>query len=136
MKNSKLFDIKLILIAVLSAFTSAFIVNNLLIPCGLYSSGFSGVCRIVTDLFRDFAHIEINYAILYFVLNLIACIFTFKFIGKKFTIYSVIQFTLTSILCFFLKPVIDVEDLLLFVIFGGIINGIGCGLCIIHYPCG
>ena len=66
----------------------------------------------------------------YFVLNLIACIFTFKFIGKKFTIYSVIQFTLTSILCFFLKPVIDVEDLLLFVIFGGIINGIGCGLCL------
>ena len=78
MKNSKLFDIKLILIAVLSAFISAFIVNNLLIPCGLYSSGFSGICRIVTDVSRDYLNIDLSYPFLYFLLNIIACIFTYK----------------------------------------------------------
>ena len=84
----------------------------------------------MTDLFRDLANIELNYAILYFLLNFIVCIFTFKYIGKKFTLYSVVQFTLTSLFCYFLKPILIVDDLLLFVIFGGIINGIGCGLCL------
>ena len=126
----KIFDLKLLVISIFSAFISSFIVTNLLIPCGLYSSGFSGICRIATDLFRDFANIELNYAILYFILNLIVCIFTFKYIGKKFALYSAIQFTLTSLFCYFLNPIIEVDDLLLFVIFGGIINGIGCGLCL------
>ena len=63
-------------------------------------------------------------------MNAVACIFTFKYIGKKFTIYSVLQFSLTSLFCLFLKPVVEVEDLLLFVIFGGIINGLASGLCL------
>ena len=126
----KLFDIKLLFISIISAFISAFIVVNLLIPCGLYSSGFSGLSRIITDISRDFLNININYAYLYFGLNIIACIFCFKYIGKKFTIYSVIQFSFTSIFCLFLKPVIVIDDLLLFVIFGAIINGISSGLCL------
>ena len=101
-----------------------------MIPCGLYSSGLSGVCRIVTDLLRDLANFELNYGVLYFILNFIVCIFTFKYIGRKFTFYSAIQFTLTSVFCYFLKPIFVVDDILLFVIFGGIINGIGCGLCL------
>lgn len=126
----KLFDIKLLVISIFSGFVTAAVVVNLLIPCGLYSAGFSGVCRITTDLFRDYLNINVEYAILYFLLNLIACIFTFKYIGKKFTIYSVIQFTACSIFCYFLKPIIFVDDILLYVLFGGLINGISSGLCL------
>lgn len=129
-ETKKLFDIKLLIISIFSSFVSSFIVTNLLIPCGLYSAGFSGICRIVTDVFNDYIHIDLNYAILYFVLNFIACLFTFKYIGKKFTIYSVIQFSLTSVFCYFLKPIFTVDNLLLFVIFGGILNGISSGLCL------
>lgn len=126
----KLFDIKLLFISLFSAFISSFVIVNLIIPCGLYSAGFSGICRITTDLFRDYLNIHVEYAILYFILNLIACIFTFKYIGKKFTIYSVIQFTASSLFCYFLKPIVVIDDILLFIIFGGIINGISSGLCL------
>ena len=127
-KTNNYFDIKLIVISLLCSFVASFLVVNILIPCGLYPAGFSGICRLTTDLVKDYANFELNYAIMYFSLNLIACLFTFKYIGKKFSIYSALQFTLTSIFCYFLKPLFVVEDVLLFVIFGGIINGIISGL--------
>lgn len=130
----KYFDIKLLFLAIFSSLISSFIIVNIVQIAKLYPSGFSGISRIITDICFDYFNFRVNYSIIYFVLNFIACILCFKYIGKKFTIYSAIQFTFCSIFVQILKPIISFnqlnDNLLLFVIFGALINGISAGLCL------
>ena len=120
----KYFDIKLLIVAIFSSAVTSLIVVNLIVPCKLYPAGYSGISRIISDISLDYFNFEINYSIIYFVLNLLSCALCFKYIGKKFTIYSFIQFSLTSLFTFIFKPLnipFDFEnDLLLIIIFGGI----------------
>lgn len=129
MKN-KFFDFKLLLIAIISAIIHAFAIINFSIPANLYPAGFSGISRITTDVLKDFTSIIIPYSIFYFSLNVIITVFFFKKIGKKFALYSIIQFTLVALLTYFVKPIISIDDRLLMSIFGGIINGFGVGLAL------
>lgn len=129
MKN-RCFDFKLLSIAVISAIIHAFAIINFSIPANLYPAGFSGISIISTDVLKDFANVLIPYSVVYFSLNIITTIFFFKKIGKKFALYSIIQFTLVAILAYFIKPMISIDDRLLMSIFGGIINGLGVGLAL------
>ena len=129
MKN-RCFDFKLLCIAIISAIIHAFAIINFSIPANLYPAGFSGISRISTDVLKDFANIIIPYSVVYLSLNIISTIFFFKKIGKKFALYSIIQFTLVAVLTYFIKPVISLDDRLLMAIFGGIINGFGVGLAL------
>lgn len=130
----KYFDIKLLLIAIFSSLLSSFLIINLVTPAKLYPSGFSGISRFLTDFLFETFGFESNYSLIYFSLNIIACIFCYKYIGKKFTIYSFIQFSLTSLFIEVLPQVSlfssMYDNLLLYVIFGGILNGISSGLCL------
>lgn len=127
MKNN-LFDIKYILIAILSAAVNSFAVVNFTIPASLYPSGFSGLARLISDLSFDFLKLNLSYSVLYFSFNIIVTAFVFKKIGKKFLIYSFLQVTLVSIFTSVFPTVFKVNDILLLSVFGGIINGLGVGL--------
>ena len=130
----KYFDIKLLVIAIFSSIITSLVIINVVTPCKLYPAGYSGISRIASDLSSDHLPFTINYSFTYFLLNIVTCVICFKYIGKKFAIYSAIQFTFVSILTFFMKPIglpLDFEnDLLLIVIFGGIISGTSNGLCL------
>lgn len=123
-------DLKLTFIALISAIIHAFAITNFSIPANLYPSGFSGITKLTTDLLLDFANIYVPYAVLYFALNIIATVFVFNKIGKRFAIFSIIQFTLFSIFTTIFRPMHIVDDRLLQCIFGGILNGIGIGLAL------
>lgn len=124
------FDIKLLLLAIASAVVYSFTIVNFSIPANLYPAGFSGISRILSDLLSDFGHINISYSIFYFVFNIIITIFVFNKLGKKFLIYSSIQFILVSIFTSFFPQIIVVKEELLMAIFGGIINGAGMGIAL------
>lgn len=126
----KLFDIKLLLISIASALVYSFAIVNFSIPANLYPAGFSGISRILSDLLGDFANIHISYSIFYFLFNIIVTLFVFKKIGKKFILYSSIQFILVSFFTSFLPQMIVVKETLLMAVFGGIINGTGMGLAL------
>lgn len=128
----KLFDLKLLLIAVLSAIIHSIAITSFSIPASLYPGGFSGISRLSSDLFRDFLKIDIKYAYIYFTLSILATLFVFKRLGKKFAIYSVLQFTLVSIFTTFMKPFIVLNEEFLYCIFGGLLNGLGVGLALAY----
>ena len=130
MKIYKYFDIKLFFTAIISALIHSFAICNFSIPAKLYPTGFSGICRLVSDLSFEFLNISISYSILYFSLNIVATIFVFNKLGKKFAIYSVFQFIFVSIFTSIFKPVVILDETLLMAVFGGIINGCGIGLAL------
>lgn len=126
----KYFDLKLLIMSVVSALIYSFGIANFSIPAKLYPSGFSGISRITSDLLHDFCHIEVSYSLLYLVLNFLVVIFVFKKLGKKFTIYSTIQFLLVAFFTSFFKQVIFINEVILMAIFGGLINGLGVGIAL------
>lgn len=128
--NKNLIDFKLLSIAVISAVISAFAITNFTIPANLYPSGVSGISRLTSDVLNDFKGIYIPYASIYFSINIIATIFVFKKIGKKFALYSIIQFTLVSLLTIVFKQYIFIDDIILQAIFGGILSGFAAGLAL------
>ena len=126
----KYFDIKLVCMSVLSAAVYSFAIANFSIPANLYPAGFSGMSRIISDLLKDFNNINISYSRFYLIFNIIVTLIVFKKIGKKFVIYSSLQFILVSFFTSIFKQVIIVNETLLMAIFGGIINGTGMGLAL------
>ena len=126
----KYFDIKLVCMSILSAAVYSFAIANFSIPANLYPAGFSGMSRIISDLLKDFYNINISYSRFYLIFNIIVTLIVFKKIGKKFVIYSSLQFILVSFFTSIFKQVIIVNETLLMAIFGGIINGTGMGLAL------
>ena len=126
----KYFDIKLVCMSILSAAVYSFAIANFSIPANLYPAGFSGMSRIISDLLKDFYNINISYSRFYLIFNIIVTLIVFKKIGKKFVIYSSLQFILVSFFTSIFKQVIIVNEILLMAIFGGIINGTGMGLAL------
>ena len=129
-KIKELFDYRLLLASIASAVVYSFAIVNFSIPASLYPAGFSGISRIISDLAGDFLNIEISYSKLYLVMNAIVLVFVFKKLGKKFLLYSTIQFVLVSFFTSFFQRLIFVDEKLLLAVFGGILNGTGVGIAL------
>jgi uncharacterized membrane-anchored protein YitT (DUF2179 family) len=93
--------------------------------------GFTGITILVQRLFSTFFDIIIPFSIIYLPLNLIPAAICFKFIGKRFAIYSVISIFLTSIIVDFVPYISITAEPLLSSIFGGIVNGFAVSLCLL-----
>lgn len=127
-------DYKLLLrmsiFVILSSIIQSFAWGNFSVPGNLYPSGISGFTELVSDILLDFFNINIPFQIFYFSINAILAIFVYKYVGKYFTVFSLIQTLLVSLFSSLLKQNIYLEDLLLISIFGGIINGFAVGLAL------
>ena len=97
---------------------------------GFYPGGFAGVSRIAVDIADEFFNFDLPFYFLYAILNIIPTIFVYKYIGKRFTIFSVLQYGLVSVFTSFLKPMIILDDPLLIAIFGGLTAGTAIGIAL------
>lgn len=126
----KYFDIKLLLCAIVSALIYSIAITSFSIQAAIYPAGLSGISRIISDICLKYFNFHLSYSIIYFPINVFLAIFVYKTLGKKFTIYSVIQFTLVSIFTSFFKPLVTLDNTFLYAIFGGVINGFAVGLAL------
>lgn len=96
----------------------------------LIPGGFTGITLLLQRLLVTFFNVEIPFSIINIPLNLIPAAICFKYIGKRFTVYSLISIVLTGVLVDIL-PYYDITyDPLLTGIFGGLINGFAVGVCL------
>jgi uncharacterized membrane-anchored protein YitT (DUF2179 family) len=69
-----------------------------------------------------------------FLLNVVPAFISFRFIGRRFSIFSCFAIVLTGLLTDFMPVMfiehIQVQDTLLSAVFGGIINAAGISLCL------
>lgn len=97
---------------------------------GLYPGGASGLTILIQSVFKNFWGISIPYSLVNLLLNVVPIYIGFKFIGKKFTLYSCLSIIVTSVLTDIIPDVAVTYDILLISIFGGIISGFAISLCL------
>ena len=96
----------------------------------LIPGGATGLTILIQRAMESFFNLHIPYAILNFTLNAIPIYIGFRYIGKKFTLYSCLMIFLTGILTDLIPSYVVTYDILLISIFGGILNGLAISLCL------
>lgn len=98
---------------------------------GLYPGGVTGLTILIQAIFKNFLNITVPYTIVNLLLNMIPIYIGFRYIGKKFTLYSCLMIVLTGILTDLIPGYVITYDILLISIFGGIISGFVISLCLL-----
>lgn len=123
-KKNKDFILDVILIFI-GCFIASLGVNLFLVHAKLLSGGATGIALILEYL----TGINSGYSV--FFLNLPLFLLSYKKLSKRFTIYSAIGMTSLSISLIITKSVstmIQVNDILLYCIYGGTLCGLGYGI--------
>ena len=123
-------DVKRTLMVVAASVFSAWNINTFVHAAGLLPGGFTGLSLLLQECFAAFLHLAVPYSAINVILNCIPAAISFKFIGKKFTLYSCVAIVLTSILTDILPGYPITSDILLICVFGGLINGFAVSLCL------
>lgn len=123
-------DGKRIVIICLASVIMAVNIKTFVSTGGLYPGGATGLTILIQSIFERFFEIKVSYTLVNLLLNVVPIYIGFKFIGKKFTLYSCLMIVLTGILTDVIPDVAVTYDILLISIFGGIINGFVVSLCL------
>ncbi|MGO1368955.1 MAG: YitT family protein [Senegalia sp. (in: firmicutes)] len=110
---------------VVGGFLCAIAINGFFIPNSLLSGGASGIALMIHYL------TDLPTGLLVFLLNIPIFIIGFKTVDRDFLLYSFISMFSMSLLLNLTQDIganIQINDLLLETIFGGILNGIGMGI--------
>lgn len=121
-------DTKRIIVICIAAVIMALNIKTFVHTGGLYPGGATGLTILIQSIFERYFHIELPYTLINLLLNAFPVYIGFKFIGKKFTLYSCLMIVLTSALTDILHAYPITYDTLLISIFGGIINGAAISL--------
>lgn len=121
---------KRIVLVLLGATLMALNINTFVHSGNLFPGGFTGLSLLLQEVFLKFANINVPYSVLSYALNIAPVIIGFLFIGKKFTLYSVLMIIVSSLLTDILPGLNLTNDILLCSIFGGILNGVAISLCL------
>lgn len=97
---------------------------------GLYPGGVTGLAILIQGIFLKFFHMHISYTVVNVILNAVPVYIGFRYIGKKFTGYSLVMIFVSSILVDVLPEIALTYDTLLISIFGGMINGVAISMCL------
>lgn len=123
-------DGKRLIVICLASVMMALNIKTFVNTDGLYPGGVTGLTILIQSVFADFLQISVPFTLINLLLNLGPVYIGFRFIGKKFTIYSCIMIVLTSVLTDVIPKIAVTYDILLISIFGGIINGFVISLCL------
>lgn len=104
--------------------------NSFAYVAALFPGGFSGISLLIQRSAEKFFGTHIPYTPLYFALNAVPVFISFKYIGKKFTLYSLLMIACSSVLTDCIPKINITNDLLLCSVFGGIINGLAITCCL------
>ena len=96
----------------------------------LYPGGVTGMTLLIQHCCEKFLQFTPPYSLVNLLLNLGPVYVGYRYIGKKFTMYSCLVIILNSILVDILPAHIITYDILLICIFGGIINGFVISMCL------
>jgi len=108
-------------------------INTFVRSANLFPGGFSGVALLLQNIFIKFFNIKLPYSLVVYSFNVIPVFIGFKYIGKKFTIYSVIMIVVSG----FLTDIFAnfewlhlTSDVLLCSVFGGLLNAVSIAWCL------
>ena len=94
----------------------------------MFPGGFTGLTILIQRIAQEYFQVALPYTLINLLLNAVPAAISFKFIGKRFTLYSCLMIVVTSVMTDILPSMAVTSDPLLISVFGGIING--CAICL------
>ena len=112
-------DCKRILILCVASFLMAVNIKTFVRTADLFPGGASGLTILFQRIGETHFNVMIPYTVVNLLLNAIPVYIGFRFIGKKFTLYSCLMIVLTSVLTDMIPAYVITYDILLLSVFGG-----------------
>jgi len=132
MANKFLYETRRVILVLLGAVLLAVNINSFVHAGRLLPGGFMGLTLLIQEICSRFGGFEAPFSLFYFILNLVPAVFCFKFIGKKFTIYSVLFIIVSGLLADFMPSMfysfLQTQNSLLSAVFGGLLNAVAISL--------
>jgi len=101
---------------------------------GILPGGFTGLSLLLQEICMRYGNFRLPFSVPFYILNAVPAMVCFKFIGKKFTLYSVLAVAVTGLLADWMPSMfiefIQLHDTLLSAVFGGVINAFAISLCL------
>jgi len=133
-KNSMRLTARRLTLIVLGAALMAFNINTFVKAGELIPGGFNGVTVLIQKICSHYFGFNIPFSLVLYILNAVPAIVCFRFVGKKFTLYSILMVFLCGLMTDFMPNMfiefIQLHDTLLSSVFGGIINAIAIIMCL------
>ena len=97
---------------------------------GLIPGGFTGLTRLIQEISDLVWGIEPPFTLINLTLNAIPIVVSFKFIGKKFTLYSCLMIVVSGLITDIIPSYAVTTDMLLVSVFGGLFNALAMIICL------
>ncbi|MGF2146329.1 YitT family protein [Vagococcus fluvialis] len=105
-------------------------VNFFLAPTKLYASGVAGAAQLIAFAFGGKGGFFTSTAFWNFSINLPLILLSWKSLGKEFTLFTLLTVSSSTLFLGILPEIQVTNNLILSAIFGGVLTGIGTGLCL------
>jgi len=122
--------LKRIILVLSGAVLMAVNLNTFVHTANLFPGGFTGLSLLIQRTVFKYTKVEIPYSVLYLLLNAFPVYISFKFIGKKFTLYSLLMIVVSALLADVIPGLVVTNDVFLCSIFGGLLNGLAIMFCL------
>lgn len=119
-----------LVVVLMAAFLMATNIQTFVNTGGLYPGGATGLTIIIQRIFSHYIGINVPYSPINICLNAIPIYIGFRFIGKRFTIFSMIMVLANGFFVDLIPTHVLTHDPLLIAVFGGIINATAITMCL------
>lgn len=116
--------------SIVYGFLSAVAVNFFFQPGHVYSSGATGLAQILTALSSRFLGFTIPVSATFYAINIPLMILAWYQIGHKFTIFTFITVSMSSLFIQIVPEVTLTNDPIINALFGGVVMGTGIGFAL------
>lgn len=123
-------DLQRVMLVLLGALVMALNIKIFVRAGDMFPGGFTGLTLLIQRTAARYFQIALPYTLINLLLNAFPAAISFKYIGKRFTLYSGLMIVATSVLTDLLPSLEVTSDPLLLSVFGGIINGCAISLCL------
>ena len=106
---------------------SSIAVNFFFQPGHVYSSGATGLAQVISAIGKQVFGLTIPVALAFYAINIPLIMLAWNKIGRKFTIFTFITVTMSSLFIQVMPEVTLTTDPLINAIFGGLFMGVGVG---------
>ncbi|WP_026518765.1 YitT family protein [Butyrivibrio sp. FCS006] len=119
-----------LVVVLLAAFLMAMNINSFVNAGGLYPGGATGIAIIIQRIALKYWGLSIPYTPVTVLLNAIPVYIGFKYIGKRFTLFSLVMVVANGFFVDLLPDYAVTQDPLLVAVFGGLLNAIAITMCL------
>ena len=129
-KNAFVKDLIRLIVVLSAAFLMAVNINSFVNAGGLYPGGATGLTIIAQRIALKYFGLTIPYTPINVLMNAVPVYIGFRYIGKKFTVFSLIMVLSNGFFVDLLPSYTLTHDPLLVAVFGGLLNAVAISMCL------